>query len=84
VKDTLGRLWKVGNAKEGGQFVLVCYTKLPSGMPVIQHELDIASPGVTHASRVRKGGMACGGQLYGTPGFQICKKCAALVDDRRR
>lgn len=84
MKDTLGRLWKVGNAKEGGQAVLVCYVKLPSGIPAIQHELDIAFPGGSHVSRKRKGGEACNGQLYGIPGFQICKRCAALVDDRRR
>ena len=84
MKDTLGRLWKVGNAKEGGQFVLVCYEKLPSGQPIVRDELDIAFPGQRHVSREHKGGKACDGTLYGPPGFQICKKCAALVDDRRR
>ena len=84
MRDTLGRLWKVGNAKEGGQFVLVCYDKLPNGNVRIHEELDLAIPAGKHASRVRKGGKACDGDLYGISGFQICRKCAAPVDGRWR
>jgi len=78
VKDSLGRLWKVGKSKEGGS-VFTCYTKSPSGSMVVHGEADIALPAGPHVSRVRKGGMACNGHLYGPPNFQICSKCAALV-----
>lgn len=82
MKDALGRLWKV--AQKDGKKIIQCYTKGNSGEMRVLEELDIATPGGGHQSRVRKGGKACNGTLYGTPGMQLCEKCAALVEDRHR
>ena len=83
MKDNLGRLWKVGNQGAGKSPVFVVYTKHKGGDVKVLGEEDIAFPGNVHASRVRKVGLVCNGVLFGPPGFQLCGKCAALVDVRR-
>ena len=82
MRDNLGRFWKVeqSDGKRGTRFI--CYEKHGGGRKLLS-EMDV-DPAGSHVSRKRTGGLACNGGLYGSTGFQICGKCAALVDDRRR
>ena len=82
MRDNRGYFWKVvqSDGTRGTRFQ--CYAKTDKGVKTIS-EFDVEASGL-HVSRKRTNGVACNGGLYGPPGFQICGKCAALVDERRR
>lgn len=84
MQDPLGRFWKVGKADGSRGTRLVCYEKKAGGGVKTLEELDADPMGQRHGSRTRKGGQTCNGEVFGIARFQICAKCAALVDDRGR
>ena len=87
MQDNLGRFWKVAQPDGNRSTRFVYYTKKSDGNAKILGELDVEPSGGVHGSRKRANGMVCGGALFGPSGsvsFQICGKCAALVDERRR
>jgi len=80
VQDNMGRFWKVAQSDGKRSTRFVCYTKQGEQIKTLA-ELDVDGLG-PHISRKRTGGVACNGRLYGMRGFQLCEKCAALVEER--
>ena len=78
MRDSLGRLWKVGKPEGNKGPRFICYQKQGGGTRILE-EVAADYWDQRHGSRTRKGGQTCNGEIYGLTGFQICAKCAAEV-----